>query len=32
MKSAISIPFNRPSIVGRESEYMQEAIARGQIS
>jgi dTDP-4-amino-4,6-dideoxygalactose transaminase len=32
MKNAISIPFNRPSIVGRESEYMQEAIARGQIS
>ena len=32
MKTAISIPFNRPSIVGRESEYMQEAIARGQIS
>lgn len=26
------IPFNRPSIVGNESRYMQEALAAGQIS
>jgi dTDP-4-amino-4,6-dideoxygalactose transaminase len=27
-----AIPFNRPSLVGREREYMAEAVARGQIS
>ncbi len=26
------IPFNLPTMVGRESEYMHDAIARGQIS
>jgi len=26
------IPFNRPSLVGRERDYMAEAVARGQIS
>lgn len=30
--SAPPIPFNRPSIVGRETEFMHEAIARGHIS
>lgn len=29
---ASPIPFNRPAIVGSELEYMQEAIAAGQIS
>lgn len=27
-----SIPFNRPSLVGDELKYLQEAIARGQLS
>jgi dTDP-4-amino-4,6-dideoxygalactose transaminase len=26
------IPFNKPTMVGREAEYMHDAIARGQIS
>ncbi|MEO1606454.1 MAG: dTDP-4-amino-4,6-dideoxygalactose transaminase [Pseudomonadota bacterium] len=26
------IPFNRPSIIGRELEYIHDAIARGQLS
>ena len=26
------IPFNKPGLVGREREYMAEAIERGQIS
>jgi dTDP-4-amino-4,6-dideoxygalactose transaminase len=29
---ATAIPFNRPSLWGREIEYMTEAVARGQIS
>lgn len=28
----ITIPFNRPSLVGRETEYLAEAIANGHIS
>jgi len=28
----MKIPFNRPSIVGNESRYMEEALAAGQIS
>jgi dTDP-4-amino-4,6-dideoxygalactose transaminase len=28
----VAIPFNRPFISGRELEYIQQAIARGQIS
>jgi len=31
-QSPITIPFNRPSLVGREMEYMAEAIANGHIS
>lgn len=30
--SEFPIPFNRPSIVGREFEYLQDAIQRGQLS
>ncbi|WP_281856894.1 dTDP-4-amino-4,6-dideoxygalactose transaminase [Litoreibacter halocynthiae] len=30
--SEFPIPFNRPSIVGREFEYLQDAIERGQLS
>lgn len=26
------VPFNRPSLIGREIEYLHEAIARGQLS
>ena len=28
----MKIPFNRPAAVGREAEYMREALARGHIS
>ena len=28
----MKVPFNRPSIVGREFEYIEDAIARGQLS
>src|SRR5277367_1116661 len=30
--SQYSIPYNRPAIVGREFEYMADALSRGQIS
>jgi dTDP-4-amino-4,6-dideoxygalactose transaminase len=30
--SAIKIPFNRPSLVGREMEYVAQAVAYGHIS
>jgi dTDP-4-amino-4,6-dideoxygalactose transaminase len=30
--SIIKIPFNRPSLVGKEIEYLQEAISHGQLS
>lgn len=30
--SGFRIPFNKPSLVGREFEYLQDAIARGQLS
>jgi dTDP-4-amino-4,6-dideoxygalactose transaminase len=30
--NALKIPFNRPSFVGREREYMDEALALGQVS
>ncbi len=30
--SQLTIPFNRPSLVGNEQRYMAEAIARGHIS
>jgi len=30
--SEYGIPFNRPSFLGREQEYMAEAVAAGQIS
>lgn len=30
--NSLQIPFNRPSIVGREEDYMAEALSRGHIS
>ena len=30
--AGISIPFNRPFVTGKESEYIQEAIGNGHIS
>ncbi|MBL8190115.1 MAG: dTDP-4-amino-4,6-dideoxygalactose transaminase, partial [Acidobacteria bacterium] len=28
----VTIPFNRPSIVGKEMEYVAQAVANGHIS
>ncbi|MCR9140405.1 MAG: hypothetical protein NXI27_30900 [Alphaproteobacteria bacterium] len=30
--SELGIPFNKPSLVGREIDYLHEAIERGQLS
>ena len=32
LMSPTDIPFNRPSLVGREISYLEDAIHRGQLS